>query len=101
VDLFYAPDAQLQVPGRAPIVGRDAIKNFYAKSFENGLIDFRRETNQFEAEHDLACSIGRYSCTRETQPGLLHTEHGHYLVVFRRQGDGHWRAIADNSSSCA
>lgn len=100
VELFYAPDAQLQVPGHPPINGRDAIKGYYTKAFENGLIDFRRETNQFEAEHDLACAIGRYARTCETQPGLLHTDHGQYTVVFRRQGDGHWRAIADSSSPC-
>lgn len=101
VELFYAPDAQLQVPGCLPINGREAIERYYRKAFESGLIDFRRETNQFEAEHDLACAIGRYTRTCETQPGLLHTDRGQYTVVFRRQGDGHWRAIADSSSSCS
>jgi uncharacterized protein (TIGR02246 family) len=98
VDLFYAPDAQLQVPGQPSVSGRPAIVRFFTCAFERGLIDIRRETNQFECEHDLACAIGRYSITRETQPGLLHTEKGHYTVVYRRQDDGHWRAIADSSS---
>ncbi|MBI4891226.1 MAG: DUF4440 domain-containing protein [Acidobacteria bacterium] len=98
VELFYAPDAQLQVPGRAPLQGRAAILAYYRQSFENGLIDLRRETNQFEAEHDLACAVGRYTRTCEAQPGMLHTIRGQYTVVFRRQGDGHWRAIAESSS---
>lgn len=98
VELFYAPEAQLQVAGQLPVTGREAIKRHYAKAFETGLIDLRREASQFEAEHDLACAIGLYTRTCETQPGLLHTERGHYTVVFRRQGDGHWRAIADSSS---
>lgn len=101
VELFYAPEAQLQVPGLPPVNGSEAIKRYYAKAFENGLIDLRRETNQFEAEHDLACAIGRYTRTCETQPGLLHTGHGHYIAVYRRQGDGHWRAIADSLSPSA
>lgn len=101
VELFYAPDAQLLAPGRDALRGRDAIRGYYARAFETGLIDFRRETNQFESEHDLACAIGHYWLTRETLPGLLHTEQGHYTVVFRRQPDGHWRAIADSSAPCS
>lgn len=101
VDLFYAPEAQLLTAGHMPFHGRDAIRGYYTRAFESGLIDFRRETNQFEAEHDLACAIGHYWLTRETLPGLLHTEQGHYTVVYRRQPDGHWRAIADSSAPCA
>jgi len=101
VELFYAPDAQLQAPGRPPIFGRPAILEYFRQAFESGLIDLKLETSQFEAEHDLACSIGRYAMTVETHPGLLHTENGKYTVVFRRQGDGHWRAIVDSFSSNA
>jgi ketosteroid isomerase-like protein len=98
VEHFYAPEAQLMVPGRPQCRGRAEIEAYYRRAFEQGLIDFRRETNQFEAEHDLACAVGRYTRTCETQPGLLKTVHGHYTVIFRRQGDGHWRAIADSSA---
>ncbi len=99
VELFYASDAQLQVPGRAPIFGRAAILAYFHQAFESGLIDLKLESNQYEAEHDLACAVGRYAKTVETHPGLLHTEEGKYTVVFRRQGDGHWRAIVDSFSS--
>jgi ketosteroid isomerase-like protein len=101
VELFYALDAQLQVPGVPPVDGAEAIKRYYAKAFETGLIDLRRESHQFEAENGLACAIGRYSRTCETQPGLLHTGHGHYIAVYRRQDDGRWRAIADSLSPSA
>lgn len=95
VETFYAPDAELQVPGHPVVNGREAILAWLRREFENGLIELKREANHFEAEHSLACASGRYSLTRETQPGILCTKEGCFTSVFRRQPDGHWRVIID------
>lgn len=96
VETFYAPDAELQAPGRPLANGRAAILAWFRQEYDNGLIDLRREANHFEAEQSLACASGRFQLTRETHPGILCTKEGHYTVVFRRQGDGHWRAVIDS-----
>lgn len=95
VETFYSPDAELQAPGGPAVCGREAILGWLRNQFDNGLIELRREANHFEAEHSLACASGRYSLTRETQPGILCTTDGAFTSVFRRQAGGHWRAVID------
>lgn len=95
VQTFYAPDAELLAPGGPAVTGRNAILDWLRRQFDNGLMELKRETNHFEAEHSLACASGRFSLTRETQPGILCTTEGSFTSVFRRQPDGHWRVIID------
>ncbi len=95
METFYAADAELQAPGAPAMSGREAILGWLRAQFDNGLIELKREANHFEAEHSLACASGRYSLTRETQPGILCTTEGAFTSVFRRQPDGHWRVIID------
>ena len=95
VETFYAPDAELQAPGQPAVNGREEILAWLRQQFDNGLIDLKREANHFEAEHSLACASGRFSLTRETQPGILCTTEGLFTSVFRRQPDGCWRVIID------
>ncbi|MGJ5813425.1 YybH family protein [Paludibaculum fermentans] len=99
VELFYAEDAQLQIAGRPAIQGKEAIHEFWMALFRSGLVDVRLETSQFEVDRTIAYGVGRYALTMETHPGLLHTEQGKYLVVYRRLADGRWRAVADSFSS--
>ncbi|WP_321472617.1 nuclear transport factor 2 family protein [uncultured Paludibaculum sp.] len=95
VELFYAEDAELHFAGRPPIQGKDAIHDFWIALFRSGLVDAKLETGQIEADRNIAYGVGRYALTMETHPGLLHTELGKYLVVYRRAADGRWRAAFD------
>jgi ketosteroid isomerase-like protein len=95
VEIFYAPDAELQAPGSPAVYGREAILAWLRREFDNGLMELKREANHFEAEHSLACASGRFILTRETQPGILFTVEGSFTSVFRRQLDGHWRVVID------
>ena len=93
VETLYAPDAQIHAAGRPPVQGTGALLDFWILSFRDGLVDAKFETSQFEMEHELACGIGRYSFTLERHPGILHTEKGKFVSVYRRQADGRWRAL--------
>lgn len=99
VELFYAEDAQLFVAGRPPILGKEAIHEFWMALFRSGLVDVRLETSQFEIDRAMAYGTGRYALTMETHPGLLNTEQGKYVVVYRRLADGRWRVVVDSFSS--
>jgi ketosteroid isomerase-like protein len=52
-------------------------------------------TDKIEVAGDLAYGIGRLQMTIKTASGPEVHDEGKYLVVYRRQQDGQWRAIAD------
>jgi uncharacterized protein (TIGR02246 family) len=89
---IYAPDAQELLPDAPPIVGRDAIRDFYGRLIEQ----WPRFAHQFDAEEvivaesgDLAVVRGRYRFTADTQqPDTVQT--GKFIGVWRFC-DGDWR----------
>ena len=95
---FYAGSARLLVPGRKPVEGPAAIVQFWNSMFSAGLIDMRLESQRVEAEHELAYGTGTFLATFETQPGILRSDRGNYLTVYRRQADGNWRALEQSLS---
>ncbi|MBN9657737.1 MAG: nuclear transport factor 2 family protein [Acidobacteria bacterium] len=99
VELFYAEDAQLLMAGRPAIQGKEAIHEFWVALFRSGLVDVKLETSRIEVDRNFAYGVGRYALTMETHPGLLQTEPGKYLVVYRRLADGRWRVMAGCFSS--
>jgi ketosteroid isomerase-like protein len=99
VELFYAEDAQLLMAGRPAIQGKEAIHEFWVALFRSGLVDVKLETSRIEVDRNFAYGVGRYALTMETHPGLLQTELGKYLVVYRRLAEGRWRVMVDCFSS--
>jgi|WetSurMetagenome_2_1015567.scaffolds.fasta_scaffold672843_2 ketosteroid isomerase-like protein len=97
-EFFYSEDSQMLAAGHPPVLGRTAICDYWRKLFSRGLVDLKIETTQYEAERELACGVGRYAMTMETHPGMIHTEKGKYVVVYRRQPDGRWRALVESFS---
>lgn len=95
---FYARNARVLVPGRKPAEGLPAIVQFWQTMFSAGLIDVRLESQHWDAEHELAYGTGAFRATFETQPGILRSDHGKYLTVYRRQADGNWRALEQSFS---
>jgi len=97
---IYAPDAQELLPDMLPIVGRDAIREFY-----RGLIEaFPRFAHKFEAHEiivaesgDLAVVRGSYRFTADTLlPAEVQT--GKFVGIWRRRG-GDWRLQMNISNS--
>jgi ketosteroid isomerase-like protein len=95
---FYARSARVLVPGCKPVEGLPAIVQFWQAVFSAGLIDVRLESRHLDAEHELAYGAGTFLATFETQPGILRSDHGKYLTVYRRQTDGNWRALEQSFS---
>lgn len=97
---IYAPDAKELLPDMPPVVGRDAIREFYC-----GLIEeLPRFAHQFDAHEiivaestDLAVVRGSYQFTADTlRPAEVQT--GKYVGVWRRR-DGEWRLQMNISNS--
>jgi uncharacterized protein (TIGR02246 family) len=97
---IYAPEAQELLPEIPPIVGREAIRHFYHRLFEQ----LPRLAHSFEPEaitvaqsRDLAVVRGRYRFT----PDTLHPEQvqvGKFVGVWGRQY-GEWRLMMNISNS--
>jgi uncharacterized protein (TIGR02246 family) len=97
---IYAPDAQELLPGSDPIVGREAIRAFYA-----GLLERHpRFRHHFEMQQitlaqsgDLAVVRGAYAFTPDTaDPGTV--LRGKFVGVWGLR-EGEWRLLYNISNS--
>jgi len=91
---FYAEDAQFLPPNQAAIIGRPAIQEALGQ-IAAGLQKLTYRSDKIEVSGDFAYAIGRHQLTIKTDSGAEIHDEGKYLVVYRRQQDGTWRAVAD------
>ncbi len=90
VDGFYAENARLLPPNQPAIQGTHAIKEFYTTILNAGVSEIALNTTHFDVSGDLAYGYGEYRMTLAGTPS-----NGKYLVVYRRQADGGWKAVED------
>lgn len=94
----YADDAALANPGSPLVTGRGAILRETAAfaSDPNLKVVFAADRIQVAASGDLAYTRGHYSLTM-TDPETKQPANsaGSYLTVWKKQGDGNWRAVED------
>jgi ketosteroid isomerase-like protein len=62
---------------------------------KSGVQEISLMTDRVEQSSDLAYEVGRYSLTVKPLQGETITDRGKYVVVWRRQADGKWKASAD------
>ena len=103
VKAFYAPDAVLLPPNRPIAEGRDNIRVFLQGLMDSGFTGIKLETTTIASAGDLAYGRGRYTLSMWPPGGGPVQDVGKYIVVFRRQANGAWRAVADifNSDQAA
>ena len=89
-ELFYAEDAELLPPGAPLMKGKAAIRAFWTEFMKVAGAEVTLESHRIEAPGDLAYSVGRYDGEIAGA-----RQQGKYIVVFRRQADGGYKAIAD------
>ena len=96
VDGFYAADAVLLPPGSPRVGGREAIVAFWTAMVGMGIANVTLETTEVSASGDLAYGVGRYELSIGGERKV-----GKYVVVYRRQEDGSYRAVVDSFSADA
>ena len=89
-EVFYADDAQLMPPNAPLMRGKAAIRDFWTEFMKITGTDVVLDTYDVSATGDLAYGIGRWKGTLQGK-----AQKGKYLVVYRRQADGGYKAIAD------
>jgi ketosteroid isomerase-like protein len=99
--VFYAEDAVLYPPGSEPVSGSEAIRALWRALASSGEVTLGLAPEDIQQHGDAAVEIGRW--TLDVVPaagGAAARDHGRYIVIWKRQPDGAWRAVRDiwNSS---
>ena len=97
---IVAEDAWQMPPNRPALVGRAAIREFWAAAFSWGKWDFTLDTRAIAVSGPLAVERGKYvlrfTASADAPPGMTSFEdRGNYLVHWRREGDEQWLVVAD------
>ena len=95
VDAFYAEDAQVLAPNQPVIAGKAQIRPFIRGLIDAGLTEMTLDPSLISGSGDLAYSVGKYRMTLHPAGADRIEDKGKYVVVYRRQADGSWRAVAD------
>ena len=87
-------------PNQPPLKGREAIRQFWRQAFQWGKWDFTLETQDVDVSGPLAVERGKYvvrfTAGSGAPPGMASFEdRGNYLVHWRHEADGQWRAVGD------
>jgi ketosteroid isomerase-like protein len=100
VSAFYAEDAELLPPSAPVMRGHAEIKGCWKGMVSAGLNITVLEAKRIEESGGLAYASGVYELSLSPPGGGTIADNGKYVVVYRRQADGSWKAIADifNSS---
>lgn len=95
-----AADAIMFPPDEAPIIGRAAVREYMRKSFATPhfSVSWTTDTVIVASGGDMAYSFARSRYTfpsHSGKAGAVDTAYGKGMSVWRRDGDGRWRAVAD------
>jgi ketosteroid isomerase-like protein len=83
-------------PGQEMITGRAAVQSFWQSGFDKGVYDLVLESVEITSLGEgVAYEIGRSLTRVRTADGSSIDVPGKSLCIFRREGDGVWRADVD------
>jgi len=94
----YADDGVLILPGAPPIKGKEALLEGWKTMVADPNFKLAFEASRVEVAKsgDMAVTSGSFTLTmtdaKTKQPV---TDHGAYVTVYKKQGNGEWKAILD------
>lgn len=93
---FYAPDAVLMPPDTPKVIGEENIKRLWGGLAALGKVTIDLSTDSVQEQGDTAIEVGRWALSIE-RPGssIPMRDKGKYIVIWRLQKDGTWRASHD------
>ena len=92
---YFADSGVMVIPGRN-VVGRAAIRELMAPSLGDTTrtLTWRPVSVEVSPGGNLGYSIGRWDRTARVRDSTIAT-HGSYVTIWRKQGDGTWKAVLD------
>lgn len=103
VSSYYASDAIFAMPGRT-VKGTEAIKKAMTDDLGDPgfTLTFANEKTDVASSGDLAYTSGTFNVSyTNPQTKQIDKVAGTYVTVFRKQGDGSWKAVADIATPSA
>ena len=96
ITTYYADDGTLYPPNAPMAAGKPAIKVAWTGmvNLPGFMISWVPSRVEVARSGDLAWSTGTYNMMLSVA-GLPPNDHGKYVVVWKKQQDGSWRAVAD------
>lgn len=94
---YYAPDASVYPPNAALTRGREEIRKLFAGMMSSPGFAIQGRSLKAEAARsgDLAWETGTFELTMNDAKSKPTTSSGKYVVVWRKQPNGEWKAVAD------
>ncbi len=93
---FYAEDGERYATGSPLIAGKAALRKEWEK-YLTAPGGFRWTTSKVEVSRsgDLGYETGTFVITSQDTNQRTTTTNGKYVLVWRKQGDGKWKVVAD------
>jgi uncharacterized protein (TIGR02246 family) len=94
---FYTDDASV-FPFNAPIAtGKDQIRAVWSQLMSNPDFSLSWRPTKIEVAQsaDLAYEIGTFDLTLADQTGKSTASRGKYVIAWKKQANGEWKAAAD------
>lgn len=101
VACYYGDDASVLFANAPIATGKEAITKAWAQLFETpgSSVSWQAVKVEVARSGDLAFSQGTYEITMNDPKGNPVTDRGKYVVVWKKQADGRWKALADIGNS--
>jgi len=101
VACYYADDASVFFSNALIATGKEAITTTWAQQFQMPGFSLRWQPVKVEVARggDLGYSHGTYEMTMNDPKGNPMMDRGKYVVVWKKQADGNWKAVADIGNS--
>ena len=93
----YAEDAAVMLEGAPDLRGLEAIRAGLGGMMQdpNFSLSFEAENVVVAKAGDMAYETGTYGLSVSDPEGNPVSIQGHYVVVWRKQADGHWKVVID------
>jgi uncharacterized protein (TIGR02246 family) len=93
---LYTPDAQVALHGQKKLVGKEAIRNFFAPALAaRPQVEFLLDIETLEVDCNLAHLISKYWYTSRDRSGQVYQDAGRSMLLYRRDDDGNWKILVD------
>ena len=97
---LFAEEAWQMPPNSPPLVGREAIRQFWRQAVKFGKWEFTFQTQDVSVSGPIAIERGKYRVRFVAGPGappgmVSFEDRGNYLAHWRRESDGEWRVVGD------
>ncbi len=94
---FYSDDATVYPPGAPAASGADALRKLWTELFALPEIQVKIASTKIEAARsgDMAYETGTFEQSFKDKKGKPVNITGKYVVVWKKQANGQWKAFAD------